>query len=49
MYDFYVIVEKATGIEMVRSYDLKEIKEIYKGYDKAYFTLLDGKGNILRR
>ena len=34
MNKFYVIIEKATGLEWVRSNDLEEIKEIYKNIDK---------------
>ena len=55
--EFYVIIEKATGIEWVRSEDIEEIKEIYKNIDKDKkvfknfkkqdFILRNNKGMII--
>ena len=44
MKTFYVIKEKATGITMVVSEYLEEIKEIYKDFDKKYFILENNYG-----
>jgi len=44
MNKFYVIKEKATGITMVISEYLEEIKEIYKKYNKEYFILENNFG-----
>ena len=55
--EFYLIIEKATGIEWVRSEDIKEIKEIYnninkdkevfKNFKKEDFMLKNNRGVII--
>jgi hypothetical protein len=55
--EFYVIIEKATGIEWARSEDIKEIKEIYnninkdkevfKNFKKEDFMLENNRGVII--
>lgn len=45
---WYIIKELATGITMVESEDLDEIKEIYKNYDRKYFVLQDNTGKEVK-
>lgn len=44
MKTFYIIKEIATGLTMVVSDSLEEIKRIFDTFDKEYFKLVDNLG-----